>query len=83
MGTIGDGVLLMLSVKYGSIYYDATFYYDAVNIQLTVSKELENLIGKIEEHSDYIDLIKKILNIVEPISIKNKLKPVNLYKYIY
>lgn len=63
LGKYQDGVLIMLSIKYDDIYYDATYFYNKDHLVLTVCEELENTLGHpISDDDGYVDLIKTIIS---------------------
>ena len=71
LGKVENGILVLLYILYNNIHYEATFYYTDKDILLTVSDELEIILGhKITENSNYINLLKDILSKIEPYSVK-------------
>ncbi len=67
LGKIKDGILVLISIIYDNKYYEATFYYDRKDILLTISKELEDVLGhKIIEDIDYTNVLKDILSKISP-----------------
>lgn len=83
LGTINNGILVLVSIVYKEKYYESTFYYTDKDILLTVSKELETDIGhNIKEDENYIILIKEILKKIAPYegTIKS-LKPINFNRW--
>jgi hypothetical protein len=66
LGKVETGVLVLLSVIYRNKYYEATFFYDERNIILTISDELENIVGDIKKHPEYFDCLRDILKKVVP-----------------
>jgi hypothetical protein len=76
LGKLNNGVLVLLSIIYKEKYFESTFFYTKTDILLTTSEQLENAIGhKIEEHPDYINLLKEILKKISPYDeVYNQLK---------
>lgn len=67
LGKLNGGVLVILSIMYKEKYFESTFFYTDKDILLTPSDNLEKEIGtKIEEHPDYIELLKSILSKIPP-----------------
>ena len=59
LGKVENGILVLLYILYNNIHYEATFYYTDKDILLTVSDDLEIILGhKITENSNYINLLK-------------------------
>ena len=84
IGTIENGVLVLISILYNEKYYEGTFYYTDKDILLTISEELEKNLGhKITEDKDYVSILKDILKRIVPFNeIKNTLDPVDFNKFI-
>lgn len=78
LGKINKGVLVLASIVYKGKYYEATFYYNNEDILLTPSDNLEKALEtKIENHPDYIELLKDILKKVAPYNeVLNQLKTI-------
>lgn len=67
LGKLEDGVMVLLSIVYNSIYYEATYFYTSEDIVLTVPEELEEALGhKITEDDKYPDLLMTIIKKVVP-----------------
>lgn len=67
LGKINKGVLVLLSIVYKEKYYEATFFYNNEDMLLTPSDNLEKSLSiKIEQHPDYIELLKEILKKIAP-----------------
>ena len=67
LGTIENGILVLLAIVMNDKYYESTFYYTDSDMLLTASKELETDLGhKITEDKDYINILKDILKKVVP-----------------
>ena len=62
LGKLKDGVLVLLAIVYNNKYYEATFYYTATDILLTISEDLEKELGhEITKDPEYIDILRIIL----------------------
>ena len=61
-------------------YYDAMFYYTGDKMILTVDEPMIKEMGAfIEEHPEYLDLMKSIISSVEPFEkIFDKLDDINI-----
>jgi len=69
LGKLKDGILVLLAIVYNNKYYEATFYYTATDILLTISEELEKELGyKISAHPEYADILRDILRKITPYS---------------
>lgn len=66
IGEHEGGILASIGLMYEGKFYDSIFYYTDSEMLLTISEELETIIGKIEENEDYLGLMEKIINIVDP-----------------
>jgi hypothetical protein len=67
LGTLENGVLVILSIMYSGQYFEGTFFYTAEDILLTISKPLEKELGhKIEDDPEYVDVLKDILKKITP-----------------
>jgi len=76
LGKLNNGVLVLLSIMYKEKYFESTFFYTKTDILLTLSEQLEAEIGyNIEEHPDYINLLREILKKISPYDeVYNQLK---------
>jgi len=66
LGKFEDGVLVLISLNYENEYYDATFFYKEDFVTLTINEDLEELIGEIEKHPLYNNLVIEIMKQVVP-----------------
>lgn len=66
LGKFEDGVLVLISLNYENEYYDATFFYKEDFVTLTINEDLEELIGEIEKHPLYNNLVIEIMKKVVP-----------------
>ena len=83
LGKVEDGVLVLLSVMHQRNYYEATFFYDDKNIILTISDELESVVGDIKKHPEYMDCLRDILRKVVPYDeMFERIDPVNFGRWV-
>jgi len=68
LGRLEDGIMVLLGVMYDGSYYDATFFYTSEDMVVTVSDELEEIIGDVTRHPEYKDILLQILRKVVPFS---------------
>ena len=80
LGKLEMGVFVLLSIIYDNEYYEGTIYYYQENLVFTISDELQEKIGcPIEEHPDYIDILKKTVKQLIPYSeIYNRLDEIKV-----
>lgn len=83
LGKIDEGVLVLISIVYNQEYFEATFFYTQEHMVLTISEEMEQIIGHpIVEDTEYAELLKSILKRVIPYTeIYNRLDPVDFSKW--
>jgi len=63
LGRLEDGVLVLLSIIYEDVYYEATYFYTSAKIVLTVDDSLTEKLGyNITEDKEYPTLISNIIN---------------------
>jgi hypothetical protein len=83
LGKVETGVLVLLSVIYQKKYFEATFFYDERNIILTISDELENIVGDIKKHPEYFDCLRDILKKVVPHNeMFDRIDPVDFGRWV-
>ena len=83
LGQIHGGMLVMLSILYDGEYFVATFFYNEEDMVLTISDELEEKIGPIKDHKNYLDILKDILKKIVPFEeIYDRSDPVDLKPYV-
>lgn len=83
LGKLENGVLVLLSVIHERNYYEATFFYDNRNIILTISDELESVIGDIKQHPEYFDCLRDILRKVVPHNeMFERIDPVDFSRWV-
>ena len=77
LGLFNNGVLVLISIIYNDKYYEGTFFYNEEDIVLTVSNELETVLGnKIIDDVEYVDILKNILKLIAPYNeVIKQLKP--------
>ena len=66
IGKYEGGILTSIGLMFESQFYDAIFYYTSDKMIITIDQKLIDKIGEIEEHEDYLELMKFIINKVEP-----------------
>ena len=66
IGTYESGILASIGLMYEGKFYNSIFYYTDSQMILTIDEDLESVIGKIEEHDNYLDLMESIINLVDP-----------------
>lgn len=67
IGKFEGGILVSIGLMYRDTYHDSIFYYTADKMLLTVDDSLIKALGSyIEEHSDYLPLMKSIIEQCEP-----------------
>lgn len=69
LGKVESGILVLISIMYDNSYYESTFYYNDKDILLTISEDLENIIGmNIKDHPQYSEILSDILKKIVPYS---------------
>jgi hypothetical protein len=83
LGKFEDGVMVLISLNYLDVYYDATFFYKDDFVTLTVDEILEDILDcAIESWSGYGELVIDILNKVIPYEeIITRLDELDLSEY--
>ena len=82
LGKVEDGVLILLGIVYDKKYYEGTFFYNDKDIILTISNELEELVGDIKEHEEYVSILKIILKKIVPYQeMINSIDPVDFGRW--
>jgi hypothetical protein len=83
LGKVEGGVLVLLSCVHQGKYYESTFFYDDKNIILTISDELESIVGEIKTHPEYFDCLRDILRKVVPFNeMFDRIDPVNFGRWV-
>lgn len=83
LGKIEGGIIVLLSISYNNEFFEGTFFYNKEDIILTISEELEELIGDIKKHSEYLVLVKKILKSIVPYNeIIDRIDDLDLKKWV-
>lgn len=79
LGRYKNGILVLLSLGYENEFHEATFYYDANYLFITIDADLEKKIGTpIEKWIGYQKLVDDILSKIVPFEeIVNKLNYFN------
>lgn len=67
LGRIDHGVLALISFMYNDEYYEGTFFYTKDGFVLTISEELEEVLGHdIGEDPEKEELIREIQDKISP-----------------
>lgn len=83
LGKVEEGVLVLLSCVHEKKYYESTFFYDDKNIILTISDELESVVGDIRNHPEYFDCLRDILKKVVPYNeMFERIDPVDFGRWV-
>ena len=82
LGKVEDGILILIGIVYNERYYEGTFFYNDKDIILTISNELEEIVGNIKEHDEYITILKTILRKIVPYDeMINNIDPVDFGRW--
>ena len=84
LGKIENGILVLISIVYNDVYYEATYFYTIDQLVLTVPENLEDEIGhKITEDEEYPNLIKNLIKKIIPHKeMYNKIDEVDFRRWI-
>lgn len=83
LGKVENGILVLLAITYSGNYYESTFFYNEKDLILTISTDLEEIIGDITKHPQYPKLIQDILKLVVPYSeMIDKIDPVDFSRWV-
>lgn len=66
LGKYEGGVLVSIGLMMGKDYYDAIFYYTETQMIINTNEEMKEVIGDIEEHPSYYQLMESLINMVTP-----------------
>lgn len=69
LGKVGNSnsILTLISLSYINVYYECIFVYNETDYMFNISSELSEILeGPIEEHPQYLDLMKEIYKKVIP-----------------
>lgn len=83
LGTIADGVLVLLSVVCDNVYSEATLFYNKTEFLVTISEELEaQLQKKLEDLPEYQKIIVDLQSKIVPFEqIVNRIDPVDITRW--
>lgn len=83
LGTIADGILVLLSVVCDDVYSEATLFYNKTKFLITISDELETqLQKKLEDLPEYEKIVVDLQNKVVPFEqIINRLDPIDITRW--
>ena len=63
MGLLDNGVAVLVTLNLDDVIYESIYWYDDKDHQvLTIEKRMEDIIGPIEEYSDYNNIINDLKN---------------------
>ena len=83
LGKVDEGILVLLSVTHEKKYYESTFFYDDKSLILTISDELEEVVGDIKKHPEYFDCLRDILRRVVPFNeMYDRIDPVDFGRWV-
>ena len=84
LGKYETGIIVLISIMYQEKYSEATFFYTDKDIVLTISEELQEMLGHpIQQDPDYPNLIKEILKRVVPFSeMYGRIDEIDFNKFI-
>ena len=83
LGKVEGGILVLMGIVYENEYYESTFFYNETDILLTVSEELEQIVGDIKKHPAYATILKDILSRVVPFAeMYDRIDPVNFGRWV-
>jgi hypothetical protein len=86
LGRYDDGILVSIGLMWKQKYYDGIFFYTKNKMIISVDESFTNDLGcYIEQHPDYINLLKSIILQCEPFAeIFDKLDNVEeIYKDLF
>jgi hypothetical protein len=80
LGKFEGGIFVKVGLSWQNDFYDAMFYYTEDKMILTVDDPMLEKMGKfIEEHPEYLELMKSIISMVEPYEkVFDKLDDINV-----
>jgi len=77
LGKYEDGILVSVGLMCDDKFYNSIFFYTKDQMAINVEAKMTEDIGSIEEHSGYLDMLKDILENIEPFDdIYDKLEEV-------
>lgn len=84
LGKLESGVLVLVSIIYNNNYYEATYFYTTDQLVLTITEELEYILGhKIIDDDEYSTIIKSIIKKVVPFDeIYNRIDDVDFSRWM-
>ncbi len=66
IGKFEGGIFVKVGLTLNDHFYDSMFYYTSDKMILTIDEPMVEEIGFIEDHPEYLDLMKMIISMVEP-----------------
>jgi hypothetical protein len=83
LGKLDIGVLVLISLVYRQTYFEGTFFYTDKDVVLTISEELEEIIGDIKLHHSYQSIVKELIKKVVPYQeIYDRIDKVDFSKFV-
>lgn len=84
LGQLDIGILVLVSIIYENQYYEATFFYTKDQMVLTISEDLELVLGHpISEDPEYATLLSEILKRLIPFDeMYTRLDEVDFSKWV-
>jgi hypothetical protein len=88
LGKVDNGIIVLIAITIPSedISFDATFFYTDTKMILTVSEEVEEIIGDIKETPEYPQILKlclrkviphnELIDSIDPLDVKPYLKAI-------
>lgn len=88
LGKVEDGIIVLVTINVPSedVSFDATFYYTDTKMILTISEELEEIIGDIKSLPEYPQILRlclrkvvpyhELINSIDPLDVKPYLKAI-------
>ena len=85
LGRVGEGIITLININFlnDELTFDATFYYTDTEMILTVSDEVEEVIGDIKQHPNYTEILKLCLKKVVPYNqMIDSIDPLDVKPYL-
>jgi hypothetical protein len=85
LGKVEDGIIVLVNISAPSddISFDATFYYTDTKMILTISEELEEILGDIKILPEYPQILRLCLRKVVPYNeLINSIDPLDVKPYL-
>jgi choline kinase len=83
LGKVENGILVLIGVVHDKVYYEATFFYTEKDMILTISDDLEEVIGDIKFHPEYSQILSELMKKVVPFDqLFDSIDPVNFARWV-